>query len=77
MPRTGMELPDWVEAMTTTSEPCGHRFSGDLTGFSALASEGRCVTCIDRADAANVVHRQLLRDARHAAGGRATHIQIR
>ena len=30
------------------SEPCGHRFSGDLTGF------GRCVTGINRADTANV-----------------------
>ena len=29
------------------SEPCGHRFSGDLTGF------GRCVTGINRADTAS------------------------
>ena len=40
--------------LTDTSEPCGHRFSGDLTGFGALASEGRCVTSIKRADTANV-----------------------
>jgi hypothetical protein len=37
-----------------TSKPCGHRFSGDLTGFGALASNGRCVTSIKRADTANV-----------------------
>jgi hypothetical protein len=40
--------------LTRTSEPCGHRFSGDLTGFGALASKGRCVTSINRADSANV-----------------------
>jgi len=28
--------------LTDTSEPCGHRLSGDEAGFGALASEGRC-----------------------------------
>ena len=41
--------------LTDTSKPCGHRFSGDLTGFGALASEGRCVTGIKRADTANEI----------------------
>jgi len=27
--------------LTDTSEPCGHRLSGDEAGFGALASEGR------------------------------------
>jgi hypothetical protein len=39
-------------------QPCGHRLSGDLSGFGALASKGRCVTGINRADSAseNLVH---------------------
>jgi hypothetical protein len=28
--------------ITIIAKPCGHRFSGDLTGFGALASKGRC-----------------------------------
>jgi hypothetical protein len=56
-----------MKRLTITSKPCGHRFSGDLTGFGALASEGRCVTGINRADTASVEHLQLLLDARHAA----------
>ena len=62
-----------IDALSTDTQP----HYGISTGFGALASEGRCVTCIGRADAANVVHRQRLRDARHAAGSRAAHIQIR
>ena len=46
-PSAGMGLPDWVEATDNISEPCGSRFSGDLTGF------GRCVTRINRADSAS------------------------
>ena len=46
-PDSGMGLPDWVEATDNISEPCGFRFSGDLTGF------GRCFTGIKRADTAN------------------------
>ena len=34
-------------------QPCGHRISGDLSGFGALASEGRCMTGINRADTAS------------------------
>ena len=30
-----------------------YRFSGDLSGLGALTSEGRCVTCINRADSAS------------------------
>lgn len=41
--------------LTDTSEPCGHRLSGDEAGFGALASEGRRVTGIKRADAANEI----------------------
>lgn len=41
--------------LTDTSEPCGHRLSGDEAGFGALASEGRCVTGIKRADTANEI----------------------
>jgi hypothetical protein len=41
--------------LTDTSEPCGHRLSGDEAGFGALAREGRCVTCIKRADTANEI----------------------
>jgi hypothetical protein len=37
-----------VSSLTCISRPCGHRFSGDLTGF------GRCVTGINRADTASV-----------------------
>ncbi len=41
--------------LTDTSEPCGHRLSGDEAGFGALASEGQCVTSIKRADTANEI----------------------
>ena len=41
--------------LTDTSEPCGHRLSGDEAGFGALASEGRCVTGIKRAGTANEI----------------------
>ena len=34
-------------------QPCGHRISGDLSGFGALASKGRCMTGINRADSAS------------------------
>ena len=34
-------------------QPCGHRISGDLSGFGALASKGRCMTDINRADSAS------------------------
>src|SRR4051794_35469064 len=43
-----------MKQLTITSEPCGHWFSGGETSFGALASKKRCVTCIDRADTANV-----------------------
>ena len=43
-----------MKQLTSTSRPFGHRLSGDLTGFGALASEGRCVTGIKRADTASV-----------------------
>ena len=41
--------------LTDISEPCGHRLSGDLAGFGALSSEGRCVTSIKPADTANEI----------------------
>ncbi len=41
--------------LTDTSEPCGHRLSGDRAGFGALASEGRCVTGTKRAGTANEI----------------------
>jgi len=43
------------QRLTDTSGPCGHRLSGDEAGFGALASEGRCVTSIKRADTANEI----------------------
>jgi hypothetical protein len=54
---------------TRISQPCGHRFSGDLTGFGALASKGRCVTGIRRADTANVKNDSILHDQARDGNG--------
>ena len=41
--------------LTDTSEPCGHRLSGDKAGFGRSFELGRCVTGIKRADTANEI----------------------
>ena len=41
--------------LTDTSEPCGHRLSGDEAGFGRSFERGRCVTSIKRADTANEI----------------------
>jgi hypothetical protein len=41
--------------LTDTSEPCGHRLSGDEAGFGRSFELGRCVTGIKRADTANEI----------------------
>ncbi len=46
------EYPD-EKSVCDYPQPCGHRLSGDLSGFGALASERRCVTGINRADSAS------------------------
>ena len=48
----GMKYPD-EKYVYDYPQPCGHRLSGDLSGFGALASEGRCMTSINRADSAS------------------------
>jgi hypothetical protein len=40
--------------LTSISEPCGHRLSGDEAGFGALASDD-AITGINRADSANEI----------------------
>ena len=48
------ERPEgWL--LTGTSEPCGHRLSGDEAGFGRSFELGRCVTGIKRADAASEI----------------------
>jgi hypothetical protein len=38
---SGTERPDVDDYLTSTSKPCGHRFSGDLPGFKgALPEQG-------------------------------------
>ena len=46
-PQCGDGTPRLGRSTDEISGPCGHRFSGDLTGF------GRCVTGINRADTAS------------------------
>ena len=41
--------------LTDTSEPCGHRLSGDEAGFGRSCELGRCITGIRRADTANEI----------------------
>ena len=41
--------------LTDTSEPCGHRLSGDEAGFWRSCEHGGCVTGIIRADTANEI----------------------
>jgi len=38
---SGAKRPDDTHILTSTSKPCGHRFSGDLPGFKgALPEQG-------------------------------------
>jgi hypothetical protein len=66
-----------INFLTNIPEPRGHRLSGDEAGLGALASKGRCVTGIKRADTANVNPIRILFRAncvcRHANGIDATH----
>ena len=41
--------------LTSTSKPCGHRFSGDQAGFRRSCEQRRCVTGISRADTASEI----------------------
>lgn len=49
----GNRLPAMLQSITNISVPRGRRLSGDGTGFGRSFEQGRCVTCINRADSAS------------------------